>query len=102
MTEPRSLAANVRSALADVIDPEIGRSVVDIGLIYSADMIAGGHMLIRMTTTTRGCPAAMFLVEAVRERAVAAGLARKVDVELTYDPPWSPDMMTDGQSAFGT
>jgi metal-sulfur cluster biosynthetic enzyme len=101
VTVPRSLASDIRTALADVIDPEIGRSVVDIGLLYSADMIADGHMLIRMTTTTRGCPAAVFLVEAVRERALAAGLARTVDVELTYDPPWSPDMMSAGQAAFG-
>lgn len=83
----------IAEALSDVIDPEIGRSVVDIGLIYSADMAEDDRLLIRMTTTTRGCPAAGFLVDAVRERAVAEGLARTVDVELTYDPPWSPDMM---------
>jgi metal-sulfur cluster biosynthetic enzyme len=46
-----------------------------------------------MTTTTPGCPATSFLVEAVRERLLSAGLARSVDVDLTYDPPWTPEMM---------
>jgi metal-sulfur cluster biosynthetic enzyme len=47
-----------------------------------------------MTTTTRGCPATQFLTEAVRERALNTGAAKEVDVRLTYDPPWSPDMMS--------
>lgn len=87
------VSERIAAALSDVIDPEIGRSVVDIGLIYSAELIAEDHLLIRMTTTTRGCPATGFLVDAVRERAASEGLAQTVDVELTYDPPWSPDMM---------
>ncbi|MFD1745902.1 metal-sulfur cluster assembly factor [Rhizobium helianthi] len=83
----------VAQALADVIDPELGMSVVDVGLIYSAERIADDQILIRMTTTTRGCPLSGFLVDAVRERVVSLALAPRIDVELTYDPPWSPDMM---------
>ncbi|HTO31433.1 MAG TPA: metal-sulfur cluster assembly factor [Pararhizobium sp.] len=93
MIAPQAIPDRIAIALSGVIDPEIGRSVVDIGLIYSADLTEDDHLLIRMTTTTRGCPATGFLVDAVRERAAAEGLARTVDVELTYDPPWSPDMM---------
>lgn len=83
----------ITAALSDVIDPEIGRSVIEIGLIYSAELVENNRLLIRMTTTTRGCPAAGFLVDAVRERVLAEGLADIVDVELTYDPPWSPARM---------
>ncbi|KQV39956.1 MULTISPECIES: metal-sulfur cluster assembly factor [unclassified Rhizobium] len=87
------LSDRITAALRDVIDPEIGRSVVEIGLIYSAELVEADRLLIRMTTTTRGCPAAGFLVDAVRERALSEGLAPSVEVELTYDPPWSPAMM---------
>lgn len=82
-------------ALRGVIDPEIGLSVVDVGLIYGIDVAADGRAVIRMTTTTRGCPAAQFLIDAIRERAIDTGVASEVDVQLTYDPPWSPDMMAD-------
>jgi metal-sulfur cluster biosynthetic enzyme len=87
------LEHQVRQALRGVIDPEIGRSVVDIGLIYDIGFNRDGTLVIDMTTTTRGCPAAGYLVDAVRERAADTGLAGSVDVRLTYDPPWTPDMM---------
>jgi metal-sulfur cluster biosynthetic enzyme len=83
----------IRHALRGVIDPEIGLSVVDVGLIYGIDLRDDGTAVIRMTTTSRGCPATEFLVEAVRERAADTEAARQVEVLLTFDPPWSPDMM---------
>ena len=85
----------IRHALRGVIDPEIGLSVVDVGLIYAIDLDRDDRAIIRMTTTSRGCPATRFLVAAVRERAMDTGVARDVEVQLTYDPPWSPDMMAD-------
>jgi len=84
--------AEIRFALRGVIDPEIGLSVVDVGLIYDIS-IDGGTAVVTMTTTTRGCPATQFLVDAVRQRAMATAVASDVEVRLTYDPPWSPDMM---------
>jgi metal-sulfur cluster biosynthetic enzyme len=95
MTPPLDLASKeseIRFALRGVIDPEIGLSVVDVGLIYEIRLDAG-TAVITMTTTTRGCPATQFLVDAVRERAMETRVARDVEVRLTYDPPWSPDMM---------
>lgn len=87
------LHPDIAAALAEVIDPELGLSVIDIGLIYGAETTAQGGLRIVMTTTTRGCPATGLLVEAVRERALASGLAASVEVELTYDPLWTPDRM---------
>ena len=49
--------------------------------------------VIHMTTTTRGCPATQYLLDAVRERALDTGVSRDVEVRLTYDPPWNPEMM---------
>ena len=86
------LTQEVEDALQDVLDPEIGRSVVDVGLIYGVEN-RSGVIHVDMTTTSRGCPAAGFLVDAVRERITSMKLGTAVEVELTYDPPWSPDMM---------
>ena len=54
MTGGQAIMPAVEAALTEVIDPELGLSVVDIGLIYSANMINEDHLLIRITTTTRG------------------------------------------------
>ena len=62
-------------------------------LIYGIEIGEGDIALIRMTTTSEGCPAAQFLLDAVRERATATGVATEVEVRLTFNPPWSPDMM---------
>lgn len=85
----------VTDALQGVIDPEIGRSVVDVGLIYDIDPGKGRMLVITMTTTTRGCPATQFLMDAVRQRALGLGDYDGVEVRLTYEPPWSPDMMAE-------
>ena len=85
--------AAIRHALRGVIDPEIGLSVVDVGLIYSIRIGDDGTAIIDMTTTTRGCPATQYLVDAVRERALDTAVAGEVEVRLIYDPPWSPEMM---------
>lgn len=85
----------VRDALRIVIDPEIGRSVVDIGLIYNIGAHQDGTIVIDMTTTTKGCPAAGYLVDAVRECVLETDLSKSVEVRLVYEPPWTPDMMVD-------
>lgn len=90
--EKIALQRDVEAALQQVIDPEIGGSIVDIGLVYGVESL-GGVIQVTMTTTSRGCPATGFLVDAVRERVLATGLAYQVEVVLTYDPPWSPSMM---------
>lgn len=91
--EPDTLAAEVEEALRLVIDPELGENVVDLGLIYGIE-VEDGTARIRMTTTTRGCPAAAFLKEAAQSAAAAVPGIRDAEVALTYEPPWSPAMMS--------
>ncbi len=93
--EPGSSAQTQRihQALQIVIDPELGRSVVDIGLIYEIRNDVDGNVAIAMTTTVPGCPAAGFLVEAVRNCVAGIDGVGNVDVQLTYNPPWTPDRM---------
>jgi metal-sulfur cluster biosynthetic enzyme len=87
------LVDEVRDALRAVIDPELGFNIVDLGLVYSI-AVEGGAALITMTTTTRGCPATSFLKEGARESASNISGVETVDVTLTYDPPWTPEMMS--------
>jgi len=83
----------VEIALRDVLDPEIGRSVVDLGLIYAIEATPEGAIAITMTTTIRGCPLAGFLKEAVAMAAGAVEGVTNVVVTLTYEPAWEPAMI---------
>lgn len=88
-----SLERLVESALSDVLDPEMGKSVVDLGLIYAIATTPEGAVAITMTTTTRGCPLAGFLKEAVAAAAGSIGGVTAVAVTLTYEPAWEPAMI---------
>ena len=83
----------IRAALKAVIDPELGQNVVDLGLIYEIEVIDDCVVRVSMTTTTRGCPATGYLKQAVEDVAWVVPGVEFVDVELTYDPPWSPDFI---------
>lgn len=89
-----TLADSVKDSLRAVIDPELGENVVDLGLIYfvAVDDRSTAHVV--MTTTTRGCPAAGYLKDGVERAARAVPGVTAVEVAMTYDPPWSPAMMS--------
>lgn len=89
-----TLVDRVKAGLKNVIDPEIGRDVVSLGLIYHIEADAAGSVHISMTTTTPDCPAAGFLVEGVRYAAASVAGVETVEVELTYEPRWKPEMMS--------
>jgi metal-sulfur cluster biosynthetic enzyme len=93
--ETDALVERVTDALRVVIDPELGYNIVDLGLVYSVKAAEGGVVDILMTTTTRGCPATNFLKEGARDGAWAVPGVEFVDVTLTYEPHWDPEMMTD-------
>jgi metal-sulfur cluster biosynthetic enzyme len=92
----------VRTALREVIDPEIGLNVVDLGLVYRI-AIEEGHVRIEMTMTTPACP----LGEVIADDAVAKVKAHSkepvlVQVELVWEPPWNPSMISaDARRALG-
>jgi metal-sulfur cluster biosynthetic enzyme len=84
----------IRDALRLVIDPELGYNIVDLGLVYAVAVEDGGVARITMTTTTRGCPATDYLKNGARDATWSVPTVEFVDVALTYDPPWTPAMMT--------
>ena len=88
------LVARIRDALRNVIDPELGYNVVDLGFIYDIAIEKGGVVRITMTTTTPGCPATGYLKEGVANSAWSVPGVEFVDVHITFEPGWKPDMMT--------
>ncbi|MEK1886163.1 MAG: metal-sulfur cluster assembly factor [Phyllobacterium sp.] len=89
-----ALRSSVRTSLRIILDPELGENIVDLGLIYAIDVSASGDVRVTMTTTTRACPATGFLQEAVKLHICAVPGVNGVDVDLTYEPPWSPERIT--------
>ncbi|MGO9007237.1 MAG: metal-sulfur cluster assembly factor [Beijerinckiaceae bacterium] len=90
----RHLTEQIKDALRLVIDPELGYNIVDLGLVYDVVVAERGVVNITMTTTTRGCPATSYLTDGACDAASAVPAVEFVDVKLTYDPPWTPRMMT--------
>ncbi|MFD1254833.1 hypothetical protein DEVEQU_00866 [Devosia equisanguinis] len=93
------IEADIRAALHAVIDPELGFNIVDLGMVYAIGVDDEGAAAIVMTTTTRFCPASGLLQDAVTKRAGAVPGVTAVTVELCYDPPWGPEMMSPEVSA---
>jgi metal-sulfur cluster biosynthetic enzyme len=94
MNETNDLLERVREALREVIDPEIGFNIVDIGLVYDIAIEEGGIARITMTTTTMGCPATDYLRNGAGAAAQNVDGVHWADVRLTYDPHWTSDMMS--------
>lgn len=86
--------AAVEAALREVIDPELGVNVVDLGLILDV-RIDGRHVDVRMTLTTTGCPLHGTITREAEMRVGRVKGVRTVDVQLVWDPPWTPDRMTE-------
>lgn len=85
-----ALKERVIEALRQIYDPEIPVNIYDLGLIYDLDIDAQGQVSIRMTLTAPGCPVAQsFPAQVARTVAAVEGVAR-CNVDLTWDPPWTP------------
>lgn len=84
----------VREALREVEDPEAGMNIVDLGLVYLIE-VGDRSVHVEMTMTTAACPMADMITDnAHRAIAAISPSGAAIDVELVWDPPWSPDKMT--------
>lgn len=85
----------IADALRDVIDPELGINIVDLGLVYASGMLPTGDIVVEMTMTTPLCPLSAHLTNevkaALRNRFPSNG---DVKVQLVWDTPWDPSMMS--------
>ena len=91
-----------RQALKTVQDPEAGMSIVDLCLVY-AIQCEPGRVRVEMTMTSPACPVAPYLVdEAIAAIRALAAEGTDVQVELVWEPPWTPERMSpEAQSRFG-
>lgn len=80
--------------LKKVIDPEVGINVVDMGFIYDVK-VSGDVVEIKMSLTSPFCPMAGLIDSEIKENVKKLKGIKKVDVELVWEPPWSPERMTE-------
>ena len=89
-------------ALRTVYDPEIPVNIYDLGLIYEMDIHKDGSTRVQMTLTAPGCPVAGEMPEMVAEALDTVDGIGEIEVTLTFDPPWTPEMMSeDARLALG-
>jgi metal-sulfur cluster biosynthetic enzyme len=84
----------VIDALRQVEDPELGMDIVDLGLMYDVE-IDGGNVKVTHTLTSMGCPVGPMIQEDIHRVASEVPGVKDVEVELTWDPPWTPERMSD-------
>jgi metal-sulfur cluster biosynthetic enzyme len=107
MTSPASPPASpaptgeaIRKALRAVKDPELNLNIIDIGLVYDVESSADGDVRVEMTLTSPGCPAGAEIIEDVKRVVGDLEGVRSVEVELVWEPYWTPEKMDPRVRAF--
>ncbi len=89
------LEGQIAQVLQTIYDPEIPVDIYSLGMIYEISVDEEANAKVVMTLTTPNCPVAESMPNEVREKVAALPGIKSVDLELTFDPPWTKDMMTD-------
>jgi metal-sulfur cluster biosynthetic enzyme len=89
-----TLEEQVQTKLDQVLDPELGVSIVALGLIYEIFVTPEGICKILMTLTTIGCPLFGQIQKEIEDKVMELTDIEEVEVELSFDPPWNPEKMT--------
>lgn len=85
----------VRDALTNIVDPEIGINIVELGLVYDIAIDDSGTVTVTQTLTSPGCPLSGYIGTAVEAAVGELEGVTKVDVNIVWTPPWNPSMMTE-------
>ena len=93
--EIERITQDVIGQLKSVYDPEIPTDIYELGLIYKVELEDDRLLKVEMTLTAPGCPVAGEMPEWVREACEVVAGVRRVEVSMTFDPPWTPDRMSD-------
>ena len=94
-TTRESLEESVIEVLRTVFDPEIPVNIYELGLVYNIDIRPKGEVVVRMTLTSPGCPVAGSLPPEVEHKVLSLPGIVSARVELVWDPPWNPSMMSE-------
>ncbi|MFS0574507.1 metal-sulfur cluster assembly factor [Sporosarcina sp. 179-K 3D1 HS] len=85
---------SMMGALENVIDPELGVDIVNLGLVYDAELDEDGKAIVTMTLTSMGCPMGPQIVANMKQELMELPEVKDVDVNIVWNPPWSRDMMS--------
>jgi FeS assembly SUF system protein len=94
-TEFLNFESDIVKPLKTVFDPEIPVNIYDLGLIYEVEVRAAGKVKVVMTLTSPNCPVAESLPEEVYEKVLGVDGVSEVELNLTFDPPWTKDMLSE-------
>jgi len=94
-TPQETLRTKVIAAICECYDPEIPVNIYDLGLIYDVHVAEDSKVDLVMTLTSPHCPVAEILPAQVKSRVELVEGVNDVDLELTWDPPWDPEMMSE-------
>jgi metal-sulfur cluster biosynthetic enzyme len=97
---PSQTPETVRKALRAVKDPELNLNIIDIGLVYDVAVTDDGKAIVRMTLTSPGCPAGTEILDDVKRVVADLEGIQEVEVELVWDPYWTPEKMDPRVRAF--
>jgi metal-sulfur cluster biosynthetic enzyme len=89
-----------RKALRQVKDPELGLNIIDIGLVYDVAVGEDGHVHVKMTLTSPGCPSGPEIMQEAQRVLEELEGVESVNVELVWEPYWTPDKMDPRVKAF--
>ena len=89
------IGENIIKALKTVFDPEIPVDIYELGLVYDVQISEDGDVKVVMTLTTPNCPVAESLPQEVKEKVAAVENVKSVDLDLTFEPSWNKDMMSE-------
>ncbi|MFN3756894.1 MAG: SUF system Fe-S cluster assembly protein [Flavobacterium sp.] len=90
-----NLGENVVKTLKSIYDPEIPVDIYELGLIYDVMINEDNDVKVLMTLTSPNCPVAETLPREVEEKVKSIDEVKSCEVEITFDPPWSKDLMSD-------
>jgi len=98
---PKITEKLIKAKLSEVMDPELNISIVDLGLIYKIELLKSNKTKITITLTTIGCPLFSLIEQEIKSKLKKIGIQKdKIEFELTFDPPWSMDKMSERAKAM--
>ena len=93
--DTQALGEKIVQVLKTIYDPEIPVDIYELGLIYDVMVNTDYEVKVLMTLTTPNCPVAESLPQEVKERVASIDLVKDAEVELTFDPPWNQDLISE-------
>lgn len=94
MAMDADMRESILGALENVIDPELGIDIVNLGLVYELDLNDEGLCTVTMTLTSMGCPLGPIIVDQIRTALSELPEVKDVEVNIVWNPPWSKDKMS--------